>query len=584
MPSSGKAEPLGPSTQPKTKKSSSGHSGSKRRGDGSLNANERRMYQLIVSAEQHTMLADEVNERCGDMPEPERVDAINSLSGKSLLTMRKSYQGLVFVAVSKSEANVMGQLEDDEAIVYSYIRDAQNEGIWTKQLKSKSGLHQTIITRTLKSLESKSLIKAVKSVKFPTRKIYMLKKLQPSVELSGGPWYTDHELDTAFIEQLCTLLDSFICQQTWPESNGKRRKAESEPQPLLPASRTSSLPTAARCLKWLMSKNVTDTKLTVDDIQCLLDVLVYDGKIEKVPKFDLGGGSHSKRRNDSDGEYDPRGKREGYDTASSSGSDDEDESVSASATEDTQSESGDGSRRRTRKRRKSSPAARKTGKDRNSSKRSKSRSRKSSGRSSSSSKQRGRRGSVSNDSDNTSASEDGRDRKRKSIRLTSDDEDESEASSAEDGDAGLAGGTGTLGVGGFVYRAIRPLQMRTGWTDVPCAHCPVINFCEPGGPVNAEGCIYMRDWLTRSKKREDEERAAMAADVDVSMADDANYYYGPAPGTKANGKGRRLDAAEQADAPGGGDNDEDDFEPLDEPEELSGVNDYEDDDYGGEEV
>lgn len=43
------------------------------------------------------------------------------------------------------------------------------------------------------------MIKSVKSVKFPTRKIYMLSELQPSIELSGGPWYTDNELDTEFI-------------------------------------------------------------------------------------------------------------------------------------------------------------------------------------------------------------------------------------------------------------------------------------------------------------------------------------------------------------------------------------------------
>lgn len=38
-------------------------------------------------------------------------------------------------------------------------------GIWTKHLKGKTELHQTVINRCLKSLEQKGLIKAVKSVK-----------------------------------------------------------------------------------------------------------------------------------------------------------------------------------------------------------------------------------------------------------------------------------------------------------------------------------------------------------------------------------------------------------------------------------
>lgn len=75
-------------------------------------------------------------------------------------------------------------------------------GIWTKTLKARTNIHQTNINKYLKSLEGKNLVKSVKSVKHPTRKIYMLEELQPSIELSGGPWYTDNELDTEFIGYL----------------------------------------------------------------------------------------------------------------------------------------------------------------------------------------------------------------------------------------------------------------------------------------------------------------------------------------------------------------------------------------------
>jgi hypothetical protein len=40
-------------------------------------------------------------------------------------------------------------------------------------------------------------------LQYPTRKIYMLANLEPSVELTGGPWYTDNEFDTEFIKNLC---------------------------------------------------------------------------------------------------------------------------------------------------------------------------------------------------------------------------------------------------------------------------------------------------------------------------------------------------------------------------------------------
>ena len=43
-----------------------------------------------------------------------------------------------------------------------------HQGIWTKHLKAKTELHQTVIDRCLKSLVQKQLIKSVKGVKvFP---------------------------------------------------------------------------------------------------------------------------------------------------------------------------------------------------------------------------------------------------------------------------------------------------------------------------------------------------------------------------------------------------------------------------------
>lgn len=38
----------------------------------------------------------------------------------------------------------------------------------------------------------------------------MLAHLEPSVEMTGGPWYTDNELDTEFIKLLCSACLRFI--------------------------------------------------------------------------------------------------------------------------------------------------------------------------------------------------------------------------------------------------------------------------------------------------------------------------------------------------------------------------------------
>ncbi len=140
---------------------------------------------------------------------------VNSLTAKSMLSMQvlngKLHQ---FIAATRVRGKYHRQLEEIESMVYSHIRDCGNEGIWTKNLKLRTNVHQTSLALVLKALEGKNLIKAVKSVKFPTRKIYMHNNLQPSVELSGGPWYTDNELDTAFINQLCNVLHKYIASMT----------------------------------------------------------------------------------------------------------------------------------------------------------------------------------------------------------------------------------------------------------------------------------------------------------------------------------------------------------------------------------
>lgn len=57
-------------------------------------------------------------------------------------------------------------------------------------------------------LRLKSQLKS--RLQHPTRKIYMLDSLEPSIALTGGPWYTDNELDTEFIQHLSDACLKFI--------------------------------------------------------------------------------------------------------------------------------------------------------------------------------------------------------------------------------------------------------------------------------------------------------------------------------------------------------------------------------------
>ena len=67
-----------------------------------------------------------------------------------------------------------------------------------------------MVTLAIKQLERQGHIKSVKSVKTPTKKLYMLTEFEPSVELTGGAWYTDDVLDVEFIDQLSHQLLKYI--------------------------------------------------------------------------------------------------------------------------------------------------------------------------------------------------------------------------------------------------------------------------------------------------------------------------------------------------------------------------------------
>lgn len=71
-------------------------------------------------------------------------------------------------------------------------------------------LHASIVDRAIKKLTTNNLIKTVKDVTRPTRKVYMLYDLEPSTEMTGGPWYNESEFDVAFIEAHAQAILKFI--------------------------------------------------------------------------------------------------------------------------------------------------------------------------------------------------------------------------------------------------------------------------------------------------------------------------------------------------------------------------------------
>jgi DNA-directed RNA polymerase III subunit RPC6 len=176
---------------------------------------------------------------------------------------------------------------------------------------------QQVLTKCLKSLESKELVQSVMSVKFPNRKMYLLKHLQPSEDIAGGPWQAEGDFDAALIEAVSGAIAQYIENETcikvpgnWNDYTKLDRTAEIAQKkaqvqgvrdiedapavkPYMPArdpnasnvvhKNSPQYPTAASVATWLNSKGILRGKTCrEDDMEQLLEMMVLDGRLEKI--------------------------------------------------------------------------------------------------------------------------------------------------------------------------------------------------------------------------------------------------------------------------------------------------------------
>ncbi|ORY94168.1 RNA polymerase Rpc34 [Syncephalastrum racemosum] len=234
-----------------------------------LQPDEWTFYQFVQTSGKGVKLTD----RPPSMSIENAYMAMNSLLKKNALEMMQQNGENLLRAVDLKEAEKASKLNEEGRLVYNTIRAAGNEGIWSKDLKKKTNLHAIVLQRTIKLLEQRQEIKAVKHVKYPTRKIYMLFNLQPSSEVTGGAWYTDQELDTEFIDSLKTACLKYISARSFPRNEDVRDAVFS--------AEHEHYPTAKEIRRFITESRISSVELSVKDITSLLDILVYDGLVEK---------------------------------------------------------------------------------------------------------------------------------------------------------------------------------------------------------------------------------------------------------------------------------------------------------------
>jgi DNA-directed RNA polymerase III subunit RPC6 len=92
---------------------------------------------------------------------------------------------VVYRSLTKEAADRLSDLSAEDMSALQAIERAGTNGIWVRTLKLQTRMQQTQITKVLKRLESRKLVKTVKSVVHKARKMYMLYDLEPAKHLTG---------------------------------------------------------------------------------------------------------------------------------------------------------------------------------------------------------------------------------------------------------------------------------------------------------------------------------------------------------------------------------------------------------------
>lgn len=95
-----------------------------------------------------------------------------------------------------------GALIEHEKMLYDLICSKQSKGMCTFDMKRETNFAESTVTKSLKALQAKGLVKVVQHYQNKGKKFYMSKDFEPSKALTGGDWYRDGILDKEYINTL----------------------------------------------------------------------------------------------------------------------------------------------------------------------------------------------------------------------------------------------------------------------------------------------------------------------------------------------------------------------------------------------
>lgn len=232
----------------------------------------------LIQAYDDGITEDEMNNTMSKTNTADREKAINQLIREGKVELHKRGSVLIYkVRDARLSANHSALLNSnnisvEEKVVYKVVESAGSKGIWNRDIRNQTKIPLQQMSKALKQLETKKLIKAVKSVTASKRKLYMLYGLEPDKSVTGGAWYSGTEFESEYVQVLHEQCYQFI----------KRRLVTACESKDFLSARDASLVSSQEVKDYIEELKISTVKLTLQDIEMVLETVVYDGLIEKI--------------------------------------------------------------------------------------------------------------------------------------------------------------------------------------------------------------------------------------------------------------------------------------------------------------
>jgi DNA-directed RNA polymerase III subunit RPC6 len=255
---------------------------------------------------------------------------IQELVNHSLLRTLRLERAICWSCRPRKAAEAIRVLSPTEKVIYTAIEEAHTKGTWIKDLKKKTNLQKECDV-ALRKLESQNLVKSIRNVKAPLQKTYMLYHLVPSDDVTGGSFFDAGDLDESLIEELSNLIVFHVKQESWVDAKirkprraaspvdvdagadgrpAKRRRHTADIEDIAPPSKTKhrsarpdpetdievvqipyqaytrAYPTTEHIMNFIKTsaalRQSKADQITLAEVQSVIDILVWDDKLEKI--------------------------------------------------------------------------------------------------------------------------------------------------------------------------------------------------------------------------------------------------------------------------------------------------------------